>query len=56
MTPPGCKQMAATLSLPSADPLALHWVKYGGEVYRLGLLPASMLRWGCVVIHVHVLT
>lgn len=54
--PHGCDWMAATLPLLAADPLALHWVKYGGEVYRLGLLPASMLRWGFVVMHVHVLT
>lgn len=27
-----------------ADPLQLHWVKYGGLVYRLGLLPPTLIR------------
>lgn len=27
----------------TADPLRLHWVKHGGEVYRQGLIPADTL-------------
>lgn len=26
------------------DPLQLHWVKYGGNVYRLGLIPPQLIR------------
>ncbi|KAL3148312.1 hypothetical protein ABBQ38_013776 [Trebouxia sp. C0009 RCD-2024] len=26
------------------DPLQLHWVKYGGLVYRLGLIPPTLIR------------
>ena len=27
-----------------ADLLQLHWVKYGGAIYRLGLLPPTLIR------------
>jgi len=29
-----------------ADPLQLHWVKYGGAVYRMGLIPPTLIRSG----------
>ncbi|DBB04554.1 TPA: hypothetical protein ACH3X1_012635 [Trebouxia sp. C0004] len=33
-----------TFCCDTPDPLELHWVKYGGAVYRMGLIPPTLIR------------